>query len=125
MRGERRRGNGASPFPFCPKRKNVHGWLIDTAVKTSQTGYIQRRLIKGLEDLKVEIGDSPVSFAKAAAQYSACPSASRGGDLGEFGPGQMVKEFDTVVFNEPVGVVHGPIRTQFGYHLIYIRDRTE
>ena len=89
-------------------------------------------LIKGgaeaanqLEDLKVEIGDSPVSFAKAAAEYSACPSASRGGDLGEFGPGQMVKEFDTVVFNEPVGVVHGPIRTQFGYHLIYIRDRTE
>ncbi len=89
-------------------------------------------LIKGgaeaankLEDLKVEIGDSPVSFAKAAAEFSACPSSSRGGDLGEFGPGQMVKEFDTVVFNEPVGVVHGPIRTQFGYHLIYIRDRTE
>ncbi len=89
-------------------------------------------LIKGgaeaankLEDLKVEIGDSPVSFAKAAAEYSACPSASRGGDLGEFGPGAMVKEFDTVVFNEPVGVVHGPIKTQFGYHLIYIRDRTE
>ena len=89
-------------------------------------------LIKGgaeaanqLEDLKVEIGDSPVSFAKAAAEYSACPSGSRGGDLGEFGPGAMVKEFDTVVFNEPIGVVHGPIKTQFGYHLIYIRDRTE
>ena len=89
-------------------------------------------LIKGgaeaanqLEDLKAEIGDSPVSFAKAAAAYSACPSASSGGDLGSFGPGAMVKEFDTVVFNEPVGVVHGPIKTQFGYHLIYIRDRTE
>jgi peptidyl-prolyl cis-trans isomerase C len=89
-------------------------------------------LIKGgaeaankLEDLKAEIGDSPVSFAKAAAEYSACPSASRGGDLGSFGPGAMVKEFDTVVFKEPVGVVHGPIKTQFGYHLIYIRDRTE
>lgn len=89
-------------------------------------------LIKGgaeaankLEDLKAEIGDSPVAFAKAAAQYSACPSSRSGGDLGSFGPGSMVKEFDTVVFNEPIGVVHGPIKTQFGYHLIYIRDRTE
>mmetsp|Transcript_28516 Transcript_28516/g.61126 ORF Transcript_28516/g.61126 Transcript_28516/m.61126 type:complete len:180 (+) Transcript_28516:112-651(+) len=89
-------------------------------------------LIKGgaeaaikLEDLKEEIGDSPVAFASAASQYSACPSSSRGGDLGEFGPGAMVKEFDQVVFNEAIGVVHGPIRTQFGYHLIYVRDRTE
>mmetsp|Transcript_24939 Transcript_24939/g.54694 ORF Transcript_24939/g.54694 Transcript_24939/m.54694 type:complete len:182 (-) Transcript_24939:125-670(-) len=89
-------------------------------------------LIKGgaeaankLEDLKIEIGDSPVAFAKAAAEYSACPSSSRGGDLGSFGPGAMVKEFDAVVFNEALGVVHGPIKTQFGYHLIYTRDRTE
>lgn len=89
-------------------------------------------LIKGgaeaankLEELKAEIGDSPVSFAKAAKQYSACPSASKGGDLGSFGPGAMVKEFDTVVFNEPINVVHGPIKTNFGYHLIYIRDRSE
>mmetsp|Transcript_5649 Transcript_5649/g.16225 ORF Transcript_5649/g.16225 Transcript_5649/m.16225 type:complete len:183 (+) Transcript_5649:285-833(+) len=89
-------------------------------------------LIKGgaeaankLEDLKTEIGDSPVAFAKAAAQYSACPSGRSGGDLGSFGPGAMVKEFDQVVFNESMGVVHGPIKTQFGYHLIYIRDRTE
>ena len=89
-------------------------------------------LIKGgaeaankLEDLKAEIGDSPLSFASAASQYSECPSASRGGDLGSFGPGAMVKEFDKVVFQEDIGVVHGPIKTQFGYHLIYIRDRTE
>jgi peptidyl-prolyl cis-trans isomerase C len=89
-------------------------------------------LIKGgaeaenkLEDLKQEIGDSPVKFAEAAAQYSACPSARSGGNLGEFGPGQMVKEFDTVIFNNELGVVHGPIKTQFGYHLILINDRTE
>ena len=66
-----------------------------------------------------------MAFAKAASQYSECPSASRGGDLGSFGPGAMVPEFDTVVFKEPVGVVHGPVKTQFGYHLIYIRERTE
>eukprot|EP00544_Gedaniella_sp_CCMP2646_P010913 CAMPEP_0202480800 /NCGR_PEP_ID=MMETSP1361-20130828/647_1 /ASSEMBLY_ACC=CAM_ASM_000849 /TAXON_ID=210615 /ORGANISM="Staurosira complex sp., Strain CCMP2646" /LENGTH=113 /DNA_ID=CAMNT_0049108263 /DNA_START=171 /DNA_END=512 /DNA_ORIENTATION=+ len=78
-----------------------------------------------LEDLKAEIGNDPVKFAEAAAQYSACPSGRQGGNLGEFGPGAMVKEFDTVVFNDDVGVVHGPVKTQFGYHLIYISDRTE
>jgi peptidyl-prolyl cis-trans isomerase C len=89
-------------------------------------------LIKGgaeaenkLADLKAEIGDSPVMFAEAAAKYSECPSASSGGSLGEFGPGAMVKEFDQVVFNEKVGVVHGPVETQFGYHLIYISERME
>jgi peptidyl-prolyl cis-trans isomerase C len=89
-------------------------------------------LIKGgaeaeikLEDIKAQIDNDPVAFAEAAAQYSECPSARQGGNLGEFGPGQMVKEFDTVVFNDDVGVVHGPIKTQFGYHLIYINDRTE
>lgn len=89
-------------------------------------------LIKGgaeaanqLEDIKAQIGDSPVKFAAAAAEYSACPSGRKGGNLGQFGPGQMVKEFDAVVFGEPVGVVHGPIKTQFGYHLIYINERND
>ena len=89
-------------------------------------------LIKGgaeaenkLEDLKVEIDNSPVKFAEAAAKFSECPSASSGGNLGEFGPGAMVKQFDEVVFSKEIGKVHGPIRTQFGYHLIYINDRTE
>jgi peptidyl-prolyl cis-trans isomerase C len=89
-------------------------------------------LIKGgaeaeikLADLKADIGDSPVKFAEAAAKYSDCPSGRSGGSLGEFGPGAMVKEFDQVVFKEDVGAVHGPIKTQFGYHLIYINDRSE
>jgi peptidyl-prolyl cis-trans isomerase C len=89
-------------------------------------------LIKGgaeaankLEDLKVEIGDSLAAFSKAAADYSECPSSKDGGSLGSFGPGRMVKEFDTVVFNDAIGVVHGPIKTQFGYHLIYIKSRSE
>lgn len=63
-------------------------------------------------------------FAKIAMESSQCPSGQRGGDLGEFSPGQMVEEFDTVVFNEAVGEVHGPIKTQFGYHLIEITSRS-
>ncbi|MCK5472788.1 MAG: peptidylprolyl isomerase, partial [Planctomycetes bacterium] len=53
-----------------------------------------------------------------------CPSGQEGGALGEFTPGQMVKEFDDVVFNEETDKVHGPIKTQFGFHLIEITKRS-
>jgi peptidyl-prolyl cis-trans isomerase C len=72
--------------------------------------------------LKTEI-DNGADFAEVARQKSQCPSGKQGGDLGEFGQGQMVKEFDDVVFSEEVGKTHGPIQTQFGYHLIEITGR--
>ncbi|MHC4321583.1 MAG: peptidylprolyl isomerase, partial [Planctomycetota bacterium] len=59
-----------------------------------------------------------------AKEHSQCPSGQSGGGLGEFSPGQMVQEFDQVVFNDEVGKVHGPVKTDFGYHLIEITDRT-
>ncbi len=62
-------------------------------------------------------------FTQMAKEHSQCPSGKQGGDLGEFSPGQMVKEFDEVVFSEEVGKVHGPVKTQFGYHLIKITSR--
>jgi len=74
-------------------------------------------------DLKSRINDG-ADFADIAKEYSSCPSKQQGGDLGEFSPGQMVPEFDTVVFNEEVGKVHGPVKTQFGYHLIEITNRS-
>lgn len=64
-------------------------------------------------------------FAEIAKQHSQCPSGKQGGGLGEFTPGQMVKEFDEVVFSGEVGKVLGPVKTQFGYHLIEITDRTD
>ena len=75
------------------------------------------------ENLKTQI-EGGSDFAALAKEHSQCPSGKQGGDLGEFGPGQMVKEFDTVVFNEEVGKVHGPVQTQFGYHLLEITSRT-
>jgi peptidyl-prolyl cis-trans isomerase C len=74
------------------------------------------------EDLKKQIQEG-ADFAELAEKHSECPSGKRGGDLGEFSPGQMVKEFDEVVFNEAVGEVHGPVQTQFGFHLIEITNR--
>ena len=69
--------------------------------------------------------DSGCDFAALAAEHSQCPSGRQGGDLGEFGPGQMVPEFDTVVFSAEVGTVQGPVKTQFGYHLLEVTSRTE
>ena len=73
-------------------------------------------------DLKKQI-DEGADFADIAKKHSECPSGNEGGNLGEFSPGQMVPEFDTVVFNDDVGKVHGPVKTQFGYHLIEITSR--
>ncbi len=74
-------------------------------------------------DLKTQI-EGGADFAALAKQHSQCPSGKQGGELGEFTPGTMVPEFDEVVFAAEVGKVHGPVKTQFGYHLIEITDRT-
>ena len=76
------------------------------------------------EELKNKIS-SGGDFAKLAKEHSSCPSGSSGGDLGSFGPGQMVPEFDKVVFSGEVNTVHGPVKTQFGYHLLEITSRSE
>ena len=75
-------------------------------------------------DLKQQIADG-TEFGEVAKQHSKCPSGAQGGDLGEFGPGMMVKEFDEVVFSAPVNEVQGPVKTQFGYHLLEVTARSE
>jgi peptidyl-prolyl cis-trans isomerase C len=62
--------------------------------------------------------DKGGDFGKLAKKHSLCPSGKKGGDLGEFRPGKMVKAFDNVVFKKSLLEVHGPLKTQFGFHLI-------
>lgn len=72
---------------------------------------------KQIEQLEADLkkgGD----FAALASKHSDCPSKAEGGDLGEFGRGMMVKEFETTAFGMPVGQVSGVVETPFGYHLI-------
>lgn len=69
------------------------------------------------EKLKQQLSQG-ADFGTLAKKHSQCSSGKNGGDLGEFSPGQMVKAFDNVVFKKPVLTVHGPIKTQFGFHLI-------
>lgn len=74
-------------------------------------------------DLKRQI-EAGASFADLAKQHSSCPSGKSGGDLGQFGKGDMVPEFDAVVFGDlPVGQVSEPVKTQFGYHLLEVQKR--
>lgn len=66
-----------------------------------------------------------LSFADAASQYSSCPSKERGGDLGFFGRGQMVPEFEMASFEMQIGEISQPVETQFGFHLIQLNDKEE
>jgi len=70
---------------------------------------------------KIESGED---FATVAKEYSSCPSSRDGGNLGTFSPGMMVKEFDEVVFSAPINEVQGPVKTQFGYHLVEVTGRS-
>ncbi|MBW0297567.1 peptidylprolyl isomerase [Shewanella xiamenensis] len=72
--------------------------------------------------LKQQILDG-ADFAQIARAHSSCPSGVQGGELGSFGPGMMVREFDEVVFSAPLNVVQGPVKTQFGYHLLEVTSR--
>ena len=69
---------------------------------------------------KIQEGED---FAEIARIHSNCPSKAQGGDLGKFGPGMMVKEFDEAVFSADVNSLQGPVKTQFGYHLLEVTSR--
>lgn len=75
-------------------------------------------------ELKAAI-ENGADFAQVAKENSSCPSSRDGGNLGSFGRGQMVREFDEVVFSAPVNVVQGPVKTQFGYHLVEVTSRQD
>ena len=64
------------------------------------------------------------TFEEAAEKYSACPSKANGGDLGFFGKGQMVPEFEKAAFETDVGEISGPVKTQFGVHIIKVEAKT-
>ena len=74
-------------------------------------------------EIKNKIANGEMSFEEAAIKYSLCPSKAQGGDLGYFGRGMMVKEFEVASFDGEIGEITNPVKTQFGWHLINIIDK--
>ena len=105
-------------------QKTIDNIVSNNAVAAKSEGEI----LKKIKDLKAQLDKVPAAelakkFAELAKANSACPSSAKGGDLGEFTHGQMVKEFDEVAFKLPVGKVSDPVKTQFGYHLVMVTKK--
>lgn len=83
-------------------------------VKTEEEALKLKNEIKNGED-----------FAEAAKRHSLCPSGQEGGDLGFFRRGQMVREFEDAAFSMKIGEVSNPVKTQFGYHLLYLTAKED
>ena len=77
------------------------------------------------KEIKEEIDTNKISFEEAAKKYSSCPSKDQGGNLGVFGKGMMVPEFEEAAFNSELNVVSEPVKTQFGYHLIVVDAKND
>ncbi|MBP1925665.1 peptidyl-prolyl cis-trans isomerase C [Sedimentibacter acidaminivorans] len=98
--------------------KNKHLFKTNEMVKASHILVdTEEKANEVLEDLT-----DGLSFEEAAQQYSSCPSKTAGGDLGQFGRGQMVKEFEDAAFAMKKGEISDPVKTQFGYHIIKLID---
>jgi peptidyl-prolyl cis-trans isomerase C len=65
------------------------------------------------------------AFGDVAQDVSTCPSKERGGDLGAFSKGRMVPEFEQVAFDMEVDEISEPVKTQFGYHIIKVTDKSD
>ena len=76
-------------------------------------------------ELMAALNAGEIDFEEAAKANSNCPSAAQGGDLGEFGKGQMVPAFEEAAFAAEVGKVAGPVKTDFGYHIILVDEHAE
>ena len=105
--------------------KIVFSILIDEK-ESEMKAHARHILVDSKEQCESLISDieGGADFADLAAKHSQCPSGKQGGDLGEFGRGQMVPEFDEVVFSGDLGKPLGPVQTQFGYHVIEVVSRS-
>jgi peptidyl-prolyl cis-trans isomerase C len=98
-----------------------HILLAYAGASSSSASRTKEEAATEIADLRAK-SEAGEEFAELARQHSDCPSGSSGGDLGSFGRGQMVPEFDQAVFDLEVGALSDVVETSFGYHLI---QRTE
>lgn len=99
------------------------GAKMATEVNQVRAEHILVKTEQEANEIKSEIEAGKITFEDAAVKYSFCPSKANGGDLGYFGRGMMVKEFEIASFDGEVGRVSNPVQTQFGWHLIKVLDK--
>jgi len=91
-------------------------------VQKVNASHILVKTISDANEILYDVTDGHQDFAEVAKEKSDCPSGKKGGNLGWFGRNQMVKEFETACFNAKKGDIIGPVKTQFGFHVIKIDD---
>ena len=94
---------------------------IERKVKKVQARHILVGNKELAEEIKKKVDDGG-DFSKLAEEFSECPSKKRGGDLGWFGKGAMVRPFEVAAFSADEGAIVGPVKTEFGYHIIYVYE---
>ena len=97
--------------------KASHILVMHIGSQNSSSGRSKEEALEHIETIVVELANG-LEFAHLAAEHSECPSSKDGGNLGVFGRGDMVPEFDDVVFELGVGDVSSVVETAFGYHII-------
>ena len=102
-------------------KENEDKFISQDQVKASHILVKDEDKIKEIND-KIKSGDS---FEEIAKENSECPSGQNGGDLGFFGKGKMVPEFETAAFSMDVNQISDPFRTDFGFHIIKVTDKQE
>ena len=105
--------------------EQVHARHILKKLEKDSSDEVKTKARQELVDLKKELTEGSKSFEELAKAHSECPSASKGGDLGFFGKGQMVPAFEEAAFGLKVGQVSDIVETQFGYHLILVEEKKE
>jgi len=120
--------NEQAKAPTADYKAKAEAMIADVISNNRNATGADSRALKKIKDLKAQIDQAPeagraAKFAELAKAYSDCPSSAKGGDLGPFQHGAMVKEFDEVAFALPEGKVSDPVKTQFGYHLVLVTKK--
>ena len=114
----------ANPEQF-QKPESVTASHILIKFEDSDTDETKAEKKAQLEKIRADIIAETITFEDAAKEHSGCPSGAQGGNLGPFGKGQMVPEFEVAAFTQEIDEIGDVIETQFGYHIIKVSERTE